>query len=113
MQNINTEKSFLDAIGGDRRTIRRPERGRPSRRQTEPEMTNETPDTESRKYHFQRTSLTLNREYYNKIKIIADTNSLNINEIIDAALSLYIDKYEKKHGQITPRESKIRARDLV
>ena len=113
MQNINNNKTFLDAIEGGRRIERRPERGRPAKRQAGAENENNNLDAESRKYHFQRTSLTLNREYYNKIKIIAETNSLNINEIIDAALSLYIDKYEKKHGQITPRESKIRAKDLV
>lgn len=113
MQDKTTDKSFLDAIEGRSLRERRPERGRPSGRQNPSETDFDAPDVESRKYRFQRTSLTLNREYYNKVKIIAETNSLNINEIIDAALSLYIDKYEKKHGLITPRESKIRARDLV
>lgn len=59
------------------------------------------------------TSLTVDKVKYDKIKHIALANGLNINEILDAAMELYINVYEENNGPITPRESRISAISLV
>lgn len=59
------------------------------------------------------TSLTVNREKYDKIKAIAICNGLNINEVMDAAMELFINEYEKRNGPITSRESRISAMSLI
>ena len=60
------------------------------------------------------TSLSLDKETYGKIRIIAQINNLSIREVMDAALRKYIGLYEAAHGEVvTPRESKISADSLV
>lgn len=59
------------------------------------------------------TSLVVDRDKYDKVKQIAIDNGLNINEVVDAAFELFVEEYEKRHGEITSRESRISARDLV
>ena len=59
------------------------------------------------------TSLILDQTKYAKVKQIAFDNSLNINEVIDVALDLVIETYEKKYGPITSRESKISASEVI
>lgn len=59
------------------------------------------------------TSLVIDRVKYDKVKQIARDNSLNINEVIDVALDLVIETYEKKYGPITSRESKITASEVI
>lgn len=59
------------------------------------------------------TSLMVDRDKYDKVKQIAVNNGLNINEVVDAAFELFVEEYEKRHGEITSRESRISARDLV
>ena len=60
------------------------------------------------------TSLALNEEIYKKIREIAVRNALPIRDIVNAALSKYVELYEAKHGPITPsRESHISADSLV
>ena len=44
---------------------------------------------------------------------IAIDNSLNINEVIDVALDMVIETYEKKYGPITASESRISAADII
>lgn len=59
------------------------------------------------------TSLILDQAKYAKVKQIAFDNSLNINEVIDVALDLVIEAYEKKYGPITASESRISASELI
>ena len=47
------------------------------------------------------TSLVVNRSKYAKVRQIAIDNSLNINEVIDVALDMVIEAYEKKYGPLT------------
>lgn len=60
-----------------------------------------------------RTSLVVDKSLYNQICQIAVANGLNYKDVLNAAMRLYIEKYEKKHGPITPRESNISADDLI
>ena len=50
---------------------------------------------------------------YDKVKQIARDNSLNINEVIDVALDLVIETYEKKYGPITSSGSRVSASELI
>lgn len=59
------------------------------------------------------TSLVVNRCKYAKIRQIAIDNSLNINEVIDVALDMVIETYEKKYGPISASESRISASDII
>lgn len=59
------------------------------------------------------TSLVVNREKYAKIRQIAIDNSLNINEVIDIALDMVIETYEKKYGPIAASESRISEADII
>lgn len=60
------------------------------------------------------TSLALNLDLYNKVREIARRNALPYRDIINAAISKYIELYEAKNGVIkTPRESKISADSLI
>lgn len=59
------------------------------------------------------TSLVVNRSKYAKIRQIAIDNSLNINEVIDVALDMVIEAYEKKYGPISASESRISASDII
>ena len=59
------------------------------------------------------TSLVVNRNKYAKIRQIAIDNSLNINEVIDVALDMVIETYEKKYGPISASESRISASDII
>ena len=60
-----------------------------------------------------RTSLVINRNLYQVINQIAIMNNLTIKEVMNAAMKLYIDRYEQKNGPITSRESKISADELI
>lgn len=59
------------------------------------------------------TTLSIEKELYGKISEIALLNGLNISEVVNGALRNYIMLYEKKHGEITPRESNISADSLI
>ena len=59
------------------------------------------------------TSLVVNRSKYAKVRQIAIDNSLNINEVIDVALDMVIESYEKKYGPISASESRISASDII
>lgn len=55
----------------------------------------------------------IDRELYDKIIHIADSNIVNIKDIVNVALRNYVEKYEQKHGTITLRESNISAESLI
>lgn len=59
------------------------------------------------------TSLIVDRTKYAKIRHIAIANGLNINEVIDVALDMVIETYEKKYGPIPSGESKISATEVI
>ena len=59
------------------------------------------------------TSLVLDQTKYAKVKQIAFDNSLNINEVIDVALDLVIETYEKKYGPITSSGARVSASELI
>ena len=59
------------------------------------------------------TSISLDRDRYDIIRTIALTNKVNINEIFDVALSMYIEAYEAIHGPVSSRESNISAKSLI
>lgn len=59
------------------------------------------------------TSVIVDRVKYEKIRIIALNNGLNINEVIDVALDLAIESYEKNNGVITLGESRISASEVI
>lgn len=59
------------------------------------------------------TTLSIEKGLYSKIGEIALLNGLNISEVVNGALRNYIKLYEKKHGEITPRESNISADSLI
>ena len=51
---------------------------------------------------YDRTSLIVNVEKWAKIKEIAFRETLTMKEILELALDMVIDKYEKKHGVVIP-----------
>lgn len=60
------------------------------------------------------TSLAIDKDLYAKIRIIAQVNGLPYKDLLNAALSKYIELYEKKHGPVTTsRESNISAESLI
>ena len=60
------------------------------------------------------TSLALDADLYEKIRQIADANGLIYRDVINAALELYIERYEAKNGPVeTLQESKISAKSLI
>lgn len=59
------------------------------------------------------TSISLDRDRYDIIRTIALTNKVNINEIFDVALSMYIEAYEAIYGSVSSRESSISAKSLI
>ena len=59
------------------------------------------------------TSLIVNRTKYEKVKVIAARNNLNISDIIDAAIGLGIESYERANGAITPQAWNISAEDVL
>lgn len=59
------------------------------------------------------TSLVVDRLKYEKIRQIAVDNSLNINEVVNVALSEFVEKYEQKFGEISSRESNISAAQTI
>lgn len=64
-------------------------------------------------YNDFRTSLNIDRNLYKLMNQIAVTNGLTCKDVMNAAMRLYIELYEKKHGPLTSRESKISADDLI
>ena len=59
------------------------------------------------------TSLVVNRSKYANVRQIAIDNSLNINEVIDVALDMVSEAYEKKYGPISASESRISASVII
>lgn len=59
------------------------------------------------------TSLIVNRTKYEKVKVIAARNNLNISDIIDAAIGLGIESYERANGAITLRDLNISAENVL
>lgn len=55
----------------------------------------------------------IDRELYDKVIHIADSNIVNIKDIVNVALRNYVERYEQKHGTITLRESNISAESLI
>lgn len=55
------------------------------------------------KKHFCATADT---EKIDKIRAIAKTEGININAIVDLALTIVIDKYEELHGTVNIKKSK-------
>jgi len=56
-----------------------------------------------------KTSLIVDREKYDKIRMIAILEGLTMKEVIDSAFGLAVERYESKHGPIaseTNRTSK-------
>ena len=51
---------------------------------------------------YDRTSLIINKEKWAKIKEIAFIETLTMKEIVELALDMVIERYESKHGTITP-----------
>lgn len=70
-------------------------------------------DSSREKHSKIRTSLVLDEGRYAKIREIALQNTLNINEIMDVAMTLVIESYERKYGPITLSESRISAEDVI
>ena len=60
-----------------------------------------------------RTSLVIDKFLYQQIVQIAGTNGLSIKDVMNAAMRAYIERYEAKHGPITPPESSISADELI
>jgi len=55
-----------------------------------------------------RTSLIVNETKYKKLEAIAQKEGLTKKELIDTALDIIIDGYEKKNGVIEPQEKEER-----
>lgn len=51
---------------------------------------------------YDRTSLIINKAKWAKIKEIAFIETLTMKEIVELALDLVIERYELKHGEVTP-----------
>lgn len=51
---------------------------------------------------YDRTSLIISKEKWAKIKEIAFIETLTMKEIVELALDMVIERYESKHGTITP-----------
>lgn len=68
-------------------------RGRPRKGCSSPEQTKD----------YTRMSAIVHRDKYAKIIEISLRESLQIKEVIEAAMDLAIETYEKKHGEIIPR----------
>lgn len=64
-------------------------------------------------YNDFRTSLNIDRNLYQSINQIAVCNGLTCKDVMNAAMRLYIEQYEKKNGPLTPRQSKISADELI
>ena len=88
---------------------------------TNPTETEESakPSTEAKRSKSSRvrnrisTSICVDRNKYDIIRTISLTNGVNISEILDVALSMYIEAYEAIHGPVSSRESNISAKSLV
>lgn len=53
-----------------------------------------------------RTSVVMSNDKHQKLRNIAARENLTIKEIIELAISWAIERYEAKHGVITPTEKK-------
>lgn len=60
---------------------------------------------------YDRTSLIINKAKWAKIKEIAFIETLTMKEIVELALDLVIERYESKHGAVTPKPER-KKRDL-
>lgn len=108
MQQKNSISAGLDALLG----------GGPARQSEKPEP------ERKRGFNFghggrsairnrRQTSLVIDGDKYDKIRHIAISNSLNINEVVDVAFDMVIEAYEKKYGPISTGESRISAAELI
>ena len=52
---------------------------------------------------YNRTSLIINVEKWAKIKEIALRETITLKEIIELALDMVIERYERKHGEVKPQ----------
>ena len=57
---------------------------------------------------YDRTSLIIPVEKWAKVKEIAFIETLTLKEIVELALDMVIDKYESKHGEVTPQPERQR-----
>ena len=55
-----------------------------------------------------RSSIIIPLEKWEKVKEIAFRETLTIKEIIELALDMVIDRYEKKHGEVKPQPDRKR-----
>lgn len=60
---------------------------------------------------YDRTSLIIPKEKWAKIKEIAFIETLTMKEIVELALDLVIERYEAKHGVVTPKPER-KKRDI-
>lgn len=60
---------------------------------------------------YDRTSLIINKEKWEKLKEIAFRETITLKEIVELALDLVIERYESKHGEVKPEPDK-RKRDI-
>lgn len=63
-------------------------------------------NTSRKKIVKQHICATVDVEKMEKIRAIAETEALNINAILDLALSFVINKYEELHGKISVKKPK-------
>lgn len=49
-----------------------------------------------------RTSLIVNKETYDKMRIIAIKETLTLKEVLDSAFLMAIERYEAKNGPVSP-----------
>jgi len=63
-------------------------------------------NTSRKKIVKQHICATVDVEKMEKIRAIAETEALNINAILDLALSFVINKYEELHGTISVKKPK-------
>lgn len=55
---------------------------------------------------YERACMIVNAEKYEKIKTISLRETLSIKEVVEAAMDLAIEAYERKHGEITSTQKK-------
>ncbi len=60
-----------------------------------------------------KTSFEISRTRYEQLKTVASRNGLSMRKLTETILSSFVEDYVRKHGPITPRESKISLDELV
>lgn len=117
MGNKEDIRAGLKDFLAQKKDVRKQDTNSASRKAAEPEAPRPRTGRKSRMddagSNEMRTSLVLDRTLYQQICQIAVSNNLTYKDVISAAMRLYIDKYEKKHGPISVRESNISADELI